>query len=1189
LAEEAAGTLLVGGNAFRIGDSVCGLIRRLSPDGNVVAERSIASGTIGPTSHALALPDGRVAAVGSFGQGPLTTRDGAFLLLEPDLAVTSHVAIGGALEDSFSRVARSSDGTFLAIGATRSFSSSSDAWAVKLDSLGSVQWQRVFAGARFHDVVGLANGNFLCAGLSALDIVLLEFMPDGTIVRQAVLTSGLTTGTPKLCARPSGGAFLSASLTFATGAAPAIVALAPDLGIEWQETIRTSLSSPLIGAMPDGGLVLACSYRASPTSVALPWVGRIDPGGSITWQLALDIGNGEDTTTTAVSGGAGHVVLAGLADTPAAGAGETWVARLDDAGGLDAGCHAPLATSVTPDRTPVLVASPGTLVGTPTTAVATNITPSFASAVSYEGAPGGDAFENDDGCTHARLLRPGEGQARNFCDDAEDWLVVHQRPGDSYVLETSNLGSEADTVIDVFDGSCAGLITSDDDGAGAGASRATWIAADERDAIARIRQKDGTSGDLRTYDILLSGRMPSMNTWSRVSDVRADDRAWDTAATDELSLQVTTTGILGLDAEGSLLWRRVGGSPYVFLTHLPAGGLVSLTSSSTGCLVTWMDPAGAAVAARAYDCGSSVATTGLAAAADGSLVFGGEVQGDLAVIRTDASGNITWQHRHDGLSGSGPAWMTLTPDGSAAVHAQGGSGNWMLGFAPDGVIRFSKRIDPAAPQQFATGIAALADGGAVAVANLGTWSDDSVTSSVVKLAADGTLDWAHVVTAGTHAALMAAATAPDGGALVAGRADALGPTFTDGIVAEFMADGTLAWTTCVDGGSDEDIFQGVEARPDGRVLAGGYTSAAHMETGWDCWLVNLPASGAIDPGCRMTRACTLRLLPWTGTITDEPVVNSVNPAFVATDVSPFVPTTGPITLRDHCAVAVREDCANGADDDGDLLIDCDDADCLRDPRCHEVDCTDGADGDGDTLTDCADADCGADPACLEGNCADGIDNDGDGDADCADSDCAGRPPCVPEDCTNGIDDDGDTLTDCADVDCIGAPPCVPEVCFNGVDDDGDTFIDCADPDCVALPGCIDRDGDTVADGLDCAPLDPSAFAVPPEVANLSVEKPAPDSTDAVVTWTSVLAASGTGTVHDVVKGGIRQLWADRDFRSATCLSMDTPTATTTDTALTGGSSDGFWYLVEGENVCGAGGYGTSSSGVGRSIPAGLCD
>ncbi|MDM9630611.1 hypothetical protein [Robiginitalea aurantiaca] len=51
-------------------------------------------------------------------------------------------------------------------------------------------------------------------------------------------------------------------------------------------------------------------------------------------------------------------------------------------------------------------------------------------------------------------------------------------------------------------------------------------------------------------------------------------------------------------------------------------------------------------------------------------------------------------------------------------------------------------------------------------------------------------------------------------------------------------------------------------------------------------------------------------------------------------------------------------------------------------------------------------------------CADGIDNDGDGLIDCEDLDCETSPECIAEICDDGLDNDGDGLTDCEDPECV---------------------------------------------------------------------------------------------------------------------------------------------------------------------------
>ena len=323
-------------------------------------------------------------------------------------------------------------------------------------------------------------------------------------------------------------------------------------------------------------------------------------------------------------------------------------------------------------------------------------------------------------------------------------------------------------------------------------------------------------------------------------------------------------------------------------------------------------------------------------------------------------------------------------------------------------------------------------------------------------------------------------------------------------------------------------------------------------------------------------------------------------------------------------------CSDGNDNDGDTLTDCEDPDCVTDPACPEQDCADGIDGDGDTLIDCLDPDCASDPACIESDCANGLDDDGDTTFDCSDTDCLSDPNCGPENCTDGIDNDGDLAVDCLDADCAGHPACteagaecsdlvdndndgntdcrdsdcfgVPDCietgseCEDTVDNDGDNDIDCFDADCIAWPPCQgnDTDGDTIPDPQDCAPTDIDTWFIPDEVPrdepdHLTVTKPA-GTTDALVSWSPPAISPGNLTVYDVVRGTISQLWADAGFANIQCFSGDQSALSVTDSALTGGNGDGFYYLVRADNACGPGAWGVDSTGRERIInPPAPCD
>ena len=60
----------------------------------------------------------------------------------------------------------------------------------------------------------------------------------------------------------------------------------------------------------------------------------------------------------------------------------------------------------------------------------------------------------------------------------------------------------------------------------------------------------------------------------------------------------------------------------------------------------------------------------------------------------------------------------------------------------------------------------------------------------------------------------------------------------------------------------------------------------------------------------------------------------------------------PIVRSLSCnSITPEQDCANGQDDDGDGLTDCDDTDCASNPiRASSEDCTNGIDDDGDDVT-----------------------------------------------------------------------------------------------------------------------------------------------------------------------------------------------------------------------------------------------
>ena len=117
-----------------------------------------------------------------------------------------------------------------------------------------------------------------------------------------------------------------------------------------------------------------------------------------------------------------------------------------------------------------------------------------------------DLYEQDDAIAAAGALTPGSQQARNFCDDAVDWVALEATAGNEYRFTTVASGPRTDTVLTLYAADGQTMLTGNDDAATTTdfSSELVWIAPADGTYLLRVHNRAGLSGFDTEYTLALA-------------------------------------------------------------------------------------------------------------------------------------------------------------------------------------------------------------------------------------------------------------------------------------------------------------------------------------------------------------------------------------------------------------------------------------------------------------------------------------------------------------------------------------------------------------------------------------------------------------------------------------------------------------------------------------------------------------
>ena len=255
---------------------------------------------------------------------------------------------GGAGEEAAQVVIQTADGGFALAGYTDSYGSGrQDFWLIKTDFHGDMEWNRTYDQGGFNDFVyaGIqtADGGFVLAGRTAfcdegcLDAWLVKTDIYGNIEWQQTYGGDSGEGARAMIQTVDGG-FALAGRTFSFGAGADdfwLVKTDAHGNIEWQQTYggadRDGPSAVI--QTVDGGFVLAGYTADSGAGGAVIWLDDIwlvktDARGTVQWNQTYG-GSGDDEAYSVIQMADGGFILAGRMG------GDAWLAKTDAHGNIE--------------------------------------------------------------------------------------------------------------------------------------------------------------------------------------------------------------------------------------------------------------------------------------------------------------------------------------------------------------------------------------------------------------------------------------------------------------------------------------------------------------------------------------------------------------------------------------------------------------------------------------------------------------------------------------------------------------------------------------------------------------------------------------------------------------------------------------------------------------------------------------
>jgi hypothetical protein len=320
--------------------------------------------------------------------------------------------------------------------------------------------------------------------------------------------------------------------------------------------------------------------------------------------------------------------------------------------------------------------------------------------------------------------------------------------------------------------------------------------------------------------------------------------------------------VVKLDAHGNLQWTKtIGGKNWEWgysliqtsdggyaitgaTTSFGAGGYdVYVVKLDANCNLQWTKTIGGPETEE----GRSLIQT-----SDGGYAIAGYTESfgagewDVYVVKLDAKGNLQWTRTIGGKKLEVGVSLIQTPDGGYAIAGYTksfGTGEWdvyVVKLDAKGNLQWNKTIGGPA-HEIGFSLIQTSDGGYAITGFTGSFGAGSGDVYVVKLDANGNLQWTKTIGGPAVESGYSLIQTSDGGYAIAGETYSFGAGKWDVYVVKLDANGNLQWTKTIGGKSGEKGSSLVQTSDGGYAITGATNS---FGAGWqDVYVVKLDKNG----------------------------------------------------------------------------------------------------------------------------------------------------------------------------------------------------------------------------------------------------------------------------------------------------------------------------------------------------------